>query len=173
MEIKFINVYSQKDFEEKMKQLNLDSSNVEIKFDKAFISIIGTPQCIEHYLHSEDTHWFKNNCHNVLNLEFDDIDEESKDWKGQTFYGITEEQAKQCVEFIEQNRGKNFYIHCRAGKSRSQGICRYILDMYGKEYGYDETKSCRKDNPCLTPNIRVVSMLKREFYKINGYNIED
>ena len=45
--------------------------------------------------------------------------------------------------------------------------------MYEKEYGYDETKSCRKDNPCLTPNIRVVSMLKREFYKMNGYNLED
>lgn len=173
METKYIKVYSHLDFDEKMYRLGIDTFNVEEESDKAFISIIGTPQCIEHYLHSKDTHWFKNNCYNVLNLEFDDIDEESKDWKGQTFYGITEEQAKQCVEFIEQNKGKNFYIHCRAGRSRSAGICRYILDMYGKEYGYDETKSCRKENPCKTPNIRVVSMLKREFYKMNGYNIED
>lgn len=171
MEIKRISVYSHNDFDTKMYRMGLDTFNVEQETDKAFISIIGTPQCIEHYLHSNDTHYF-NNANNVLNLEFDDIDEDELHWKDQIFYGITSEQARQCVEFIEKNIGKNFYLHCKAGRSRSMGICRYILDMYGKEYGYDETKSCRKDNPCSTPNMRVVTILKREYYRMKGYNVE-
>ena len=41
----------------------------------------------------------------------------------------------------------------------------YILDMYGEEYGYNEKESCRKDNPCKTPNINVLTKLKRTYYK--------
>lgn len=164
-----ISVFSHNDFDEKMYHLGLNMFNVEDEKDKAFISIIGTPQCQKYYLEENELHWFKNNTHNVLNLEFDDIDEESINWKGHTFYGLTESQAKQIVEFIDNNKGKHFYIHCKAGRSRSQGICRYILDTYGKEYGYDEKESCRKENPCVTPNIRVVSMLKQEYRNKFGY----
>ena len=164
-----ISVFSHNDFDEKMYRLGIDSNNVNKELDKAFISIICTPECQKYYLEENELHWFKNNTHNVLNLEFDDINDDSIEWKGHTFYGITEEQSKQLVEFIEKNKGKNFYIHCKAGKSRSQGICRYILDIYGKKYGYDEKLSCRKNNPCLTPNIRVVTMLKREYYKMIDY----
>ncbi len=168
-----IHVFSQNDFEKKLRDLGLNNSNVN-ESDCAFIQIIGTPECRQYYLNDDRRHYFVNcDSPNVLNLEFDDIDGDSITWKGHIFKGINEEQAKQCVEFIEKNKGKNFFISCRAGKSRSQGVCRYILDMYGNEYGYDETKSCRKDNPCLTPNIRVVTMLKREFYKLNGYNLEN
>ena len=69
------------------------------------------------------------------------------------------------VKFIEKHKGKNFYISCRAGKSRSQAVARYILDMYGEEYGYNEKESCRKENPCKTPNINVLTKLKRTYYK--------
>lgn len=172
MEIKRINVFSHNDFDEKMYQMGIFSSNVNDEKDKAFISIIGTPQCQKYYLEMDSYHWFKHNGDNVLNLEFDDISTEEFEWKGHTFYGISEEQTKQCVEFIEKNIGKHFYIHCQAGKSRSQAICRYILDMYGKEYGYDEKLSCRKDNPCKTPNIHVLTKLKREYYKMKGYNYD-
>lgn len=164
-----ISVYSHSDFDEKMYRLGLDFSNVEDEDDKAFISIICSPNCQEHYLHDIERHWFPNNTHNVLNLEFDDIDDDHINYNGHVFFGIDEQQAKQTVDFIEKNKGKNFYIHCKAGKSRSQAICRYILDIYGDEYGYNENKSCRKDNPCLTPNMRVLTMLKREFYKLIGY----
>ena len=169
-----IQVFSQNDFEEKMYRLNIDRFNVNEFYDKAFIQIIGTPECRKYYLNDDITkHWFINcTSNNVLNLEFDDIDEDEIVWNKRIFKGINNKQAKQIVNFIELHKGKDFYISCRAGKSRSQGICRYILDMYGKEYGYDETKSCRKDNPCLTPNMRVVTMLKREYYKLKGYNLE-
>lgn len=167
-----ISVYSHNDFDEKMYRLGIDTFNVEDEPDKAFISIICTPECQKYYLEENEFHWFKNNNHNVLNLEFDDIDGDTIEWKGHTFYGITEEQSKQLVDFIENNKGKNFYIHCKAGKSRSQGVCRYILDVYGDKYGYDQKLSCRKENPCTNPNQRVVRMLKREYYKQLGYEIE-
>ncbi len=102
---------------------------------------------------------------NVLNLEFDDVNEDIVIWKGHTFYGITDEQAEQIVDFIEKHKGKDFYIHCRAGKSRSIAVATYILDMYGEEYGYNEKESCRKDNPCKIPNINVLTKLKRTYYK--------
>ena len=41
-----ISVFSHNDFDEKMYRLGLDFSNVSDESDKAFISIIGTPQCI-------------------------------------------------------------------------------------------------------------------------------
>ena len=49
------------------------------------------------------------------------------------------------------------YIHCAAGVSRSQGVVRYILDTYGDEYDI----KTNPNNPCLTPNVHVVLMLKR------------
>ena len=49
--------------------------------------------------------------------------------------------------------------------SRSIAVATYILDMYGEEYGYNEKESCRKDNPCKTPNINVLTKLKRAYYK--------
>ena len=164
---KKINVYSQNDFVEKMYRLGLYSYNVnEVKDDKAFISIIGTEECRKYYLEEDTNHWFSNCTEdNVLNLEFDDVNEDIVNWKGHTFYGITDEQAEQIVDFIEKHKGKNFYISCRAGKSRSQAVARYILDMYGKEYGYNEKESCRKENPCKTPNINVLTKLKRTYYK--------
>lgn len=170
---RLISVFSQTDFEEKMYKLGLDSFNVsETNDDKAFIQIIGTPECRKYYIGVDVTHYFVNcDSPNVLNLEFDDIDTDEINWGGHVFKGISDEQAKAMVEFIDRNKGKDFYISCKAGKSRSQGICRYILDIYGHEYGYDEKESCRKDNPCLTPNMRVVTMLKKEYYKLNGiYN---
>ena len=170
---KKINVYSQEDFDEKMYRLDLYSYNVnEVKDDKAFISIIGTEECIKYYLEENTIHWFSNCTEdNVLNLEFDDVNEDIVNWKGRIFLGITDEQAKQIVNFIEKNKGKNFFLHCRVGRSRSAAICRYILDMYGEEYGYNEKESCRKDNPCKTPNINVLTKLKRAYYK--KFNIYD
>lgn len=170
---KKINVYSQNDFVEKMYRLGLYSYNVnEVKDDKAFISIIGTEECRKYYLEEDTNHWF-NNCteDNVLNLEFDDVNEEEVKWNNIILKGISDRQAELIVKFIEKHKGKNFYISCRAGKSRSQAVARYILDMYGEEYGYNEEESCRKDNPCKTPNINVLTKLKRAYYK--KFNVYD
>lgn len=68
-------------------------------------------------------------------------------------------------------RAKIFIYLVEQEKSRSQAVARYILDMYGEEYGYNEKESCRKDNPCKTPNINVLTKLKRTYYK--KFNIYD
>ena len=167
-----ISVFSHDDFDVKMYRLGLDDSNVEeCKNFNAFISIIGSNDSQKYYLEDDERHWFKINHENVLNVEFDDIEEDELLYKGVNFKGITNEQSEQIVDFIEKNKGKNFFLHCRAGRSRSAAICRYILDMYGEEYGYNEKESCRKENPCMTPNINVLTKLKRTYYK--KFNIYD
>lgn len=160
-------VFSQADFEKTMQNLCIDSFNVNDVKDKAFIQIIGTPECLEKYLEEDTKHYFNNcNADNVLNLAFDDIASEELIYDGVKFIGMSNKQAEQIVTFIEIHKGKDFYISCRAGRSRSQAICRYILDVYGDEYGYYENVSCRKDNPCNTPNIYVVALLKRVYYQM-------
>lgn len=69
------------------------------------------------------------------------------------------EEAFTLVKWIDKRikEDNTIYIHCAAGVSRSQGIVRYILDTYGDEY---EIKT-NPNNPCLTPNVHVVLMLKR------------
>ena len=164
-----ISVFSHIDFDVKMYKLGLTDDNVEECNNlNAFISIIGTNESHKYYLNDDEFHWFKVNHENVLNIEFDDINEDELMYKGVKFKGITNAQAEQVVDFIEKHKGKNWFLHCRAGKSRSQAVTRYILDIYGEEYGYNEKESCRKDNPCKTPNINVLTKLKRTYYKKFG-----
>lgn len=43
----------------------------------------------------------------------------------------TEDQAKEIVNFIEANKGKHFYVNCKAGKCRSGAICNFLQDYLG------------------------------------------
>lgn len=126
----------------------------------AFISIVGSPDCQEYYLGEKETHYFSQSHPTVLNLAFDDLACDSREWKGHVFYGLRGEQAEEIVKFIKANLGKDFWIHCRAGQSRSQGIVRYILDCYP-----DIVWETRRSNPCDTPNIDVVTKLKRIYWR--------
>ena len=139
--------------------------------DIAFISICCTPNCAKYWLEEEDEHWFKQSEGNVLNLNFDDISCDEREWNGFVFYGMSMGQAEETVEFIQRmiDQGiRRFWIHCRAGQSRSQGVVRYISDCYKDQF---EIKT-RSDNPCLTPNIDVVAKLKRiwRFSTIDSLN---
>ena len=156
-------IMSQKEFDEFCKSNGWSDSNVAKIHNMAFISIIGTKECLKYYLNEEETqHFFKKNHRNVLNLEFDDLTKDLN-WKGHIFKAMTDKQAEKCIKFIEKNRGKTIYVHCRAGVSRSQAFFRFIVDFY-EEYCED----CgRKDNPCLTPNAHVLTLLKRAYYKLN------
>lgn len=92
---------------------------------------------------NENEHYFRQ-AKNVLNVEF--LDDDS----------LCLEKALDIVKFIHDNIHKDFYIHCSAGKSRSQAIVRYILDCY-PQYEWET----REDNPCDTPNYHVVQQLKK------------
>ena len=130
----------------------------------------------------EEDHWFKTTNDRVLNINFDDVspefwwkhdmyDDAMNDNEQSKYFdssyinsrgGITKlhalnyNQARVIVKFIEDHRYCDFYIHCSAGVSRSQGVVRYVLDTYG-DY---ETNP---DNPCVCPNAHVTRMLKRVY----------
>ena len=70
----------------------------------AFISIVGSKECQEYYLGEEETHYFSQSHPTVLNLAFDDLACDSREWKGHVFYGLREEQAEEIVEFIKTIR---------------------------------------------------------------------
>lgn len=124
----------------------------------AIISIIGSPQCRD----DEEEHI----CHgdNVLNLEFDDcspqafgLDEnletytyKSSDTKETTLQFFTKEMALKSIEFINNNIGKDFYIHCFAGVSRSQAFVSFISQYYTQV-----NWETNPQNPCRFPNYFV------------------
>jgi hypothetical protein len=120
-----------------MEEMGLNDTNVE-KSNFAFISIIGTEECIKHYIGEDDKHYFKDHA-NVLNLELDDCGEYDIMYNGHHFKTMTMEQAERTVSFIEDmvNNGiKTFYIHCKAGYSRSRAVGEFIY-RYCKENDID------------------------------------
>lgn len=138
-------------FDKMCENKKINDFNVGCIQDKAFISIVGTKDVQEYYLEEKEYHWFKHKHSNVLNLEFDDVDED-KEWDGHVAMAITDEQAEEIVNFIEENLGKNFLIHCRAGMSRSQAIKHFIVS------NYEEYKDVPLDT-CSTPNVCVLRKL--------------
>ena len=94
--------YPHEQFDIKCYSLGLYDYNVENDNNHAFISIIGTEECRKHYLEEDETHWFKKNHINVLNLEFDDVTEDTE-LNGHLLKAMIEEQAQKCVDFIEEN----------------------------------------------------------------------
>lgn len=131
--------------------------------DAALISICCNPEVARWVLPDSDEHFFHSEHENVLNVEFDDVTEDEKVFDGSpygmprnfTARGITPGTAERVVKFIEGHKGMDFLIHCRAGKSRSQGVVRYILDFYPGPF---ETVA---SNPCLTYNIHTYTSLRK------------
>ena len=135
--------------------------------DTTVISIAGTKDSQELYLKEEEKHWFPES-ENVLNLNFDDIAQDELLYSGILFKGLTMEDASRAANFIVKSvvRGNDIYVNCRAGKSRSQGIVRFILDSFS-----DIEFELNPDNPPLTPNMDVVAKLKRAFY-LEGLDVD-
>jgi len=127
------------------------------------ISIIGTPEVLKDYLEEPDTKHFLPDGPRVLNLEFDDITCDEFEWKGIHAYGITLEQAGEIIRFLEKavSEGLDIYIHCRAGRSRSQAIVRYVKSRWEGPW---ETNPW---NPDDTPNYFVLGKLREYDEKQN------
>lgn len=166
-----IKTLSHKAFDEFCSQQGLNDANVELQEDSAFISIIGTEECRKYYLEDETGHWFKESHPNVLNLEFDDITEDMM-WKGRQFKAMTKDHAKEVIEFIENNKNKNFYVHCKAGISRSGAISRFIYDFYNKDGVYSDI-DFEKYNSYTRPNNHILILLKRCFYEKYGLFVDN
>ena len=149
-----INVYSQFLFDKEMKALGLNDDNVENE-NAAFISIIGTKECLEYYLDEGKTkHYFNDNHNNVLKT-------------------IDMEQAEKAVDFIENminNDVASINIHCRAGYSRSRAFAEFIY-RYCKEHNIEVEYDDRNDYTSFI-NQGVLRKLNNAYWKkhkINGY----
>lgn len=117
--------------------MGLNDTNVSEK-NLAFVSIIGTEECIKYYIKEDDKHYFKDHT-NVLNLEFDDCGEYDIMYNGYHFKTMNMAQAERTVDFIEDMVSKGvetFYIHCKAGYSRSRAVGEFIY-RYCKEKDID------------------------------------
>ena len=159
-------------FDEEMKKIGLNDENVE-QTDMAFISIIGTPECLKYYLDEGKTkHYFSDGHLNVLNLDFDDIDC-YVDYNGHLFKTMSMEQAEATIDFIENmvRMGVGeIKIHCRAGYSRSRAVAEFIY-RYCKENDVDVEYDDRNDFSTLL-NQGVLRRLNNAYWKknkINGY----
>ena len=116
---------------------------------------------------------------NVLNLNFDDSDpvalglndnletftyKRNHDNKEITLKFFSKSMAKKCIEFIEANKDKHFFIHCSAGISRSQAFVKFIKNAYCETEFYTNP-----DNPCRHPNGFVYQKLAQA-YRERYYN---
>lgn len=159
-----ITVLSHYRFDEKMKELGLNDKNVE-DTNKAFISIIGTPECLTYYLDEGKTkHFFKDHP-NVLNLDFDDIEDDVL-YNGHLFKTMRMEQAEKSIQFIEDsiNKGvESFDIHCRAGMSRSRAFGEFIY-RYCKEHDIEVEYEDRDDYTTVL-NAGVLRRLNHAYWK--------
>lgn len=159
-----IKVLSQYLFDEDMKKMGLNDDNVE-KTNMAFISIIGTPECLTYYLDEGNTkHYFKNH-QNVLNIEFDDIGDDVM-YNGHHFKTISILQAENAVDFIEKivkSWPDCVYIHCRAGFSRSRAFAEFIY-RYCKENNI-EVEYEDRDNYTTMLNYGVLKKLEHAYWK--------
>jgi predicted protein tyrosine phosphatase len=142
-----------KSFEDIMKSTNLDDTNIENKKDTCLISITDPDEgerVFEHY--------FKENHKNVLNLKFGDVDRDIKTKHG-ICNAMSKEQAKECYDFIKENRDVQYWIiHCTMGISRSGAIAQFINDFFGVDEHFN------RNNPYISPNPHVSSLLKIEMY---------
>lgn len=155
---------SHKEFDKRMREMGLDSSNVGEHKDKVFISIIGTKECLEHYLREDDTtHYFSNGTDNVLNLDFDDLDRDFV-YNGYKFKAMTMKQAEESIDFIERTIGvSEYYVHCRAGVSRSRAFCEMIsriLEENGVDFEYED-----RDKYSNRLNSGVLRRLTHAYWK--------
>ena len=146
-----VKVLSKPEFNEYVSNhLHLNDTNVK-DFPLAFISI-------------NDTHgnwsisWFDSDHPNVLRLWFDDVehDLELSPTNKESCRAFSQEQGKQVREFIDNNKDKDFLVHCSAGISRSGAVGRFIVDYLQGDREYFE-----KNNPHIHPNGRVSRILNR------------
>jgi predicted protein tyrosine phosphatase len=142
--MKKIFVLSKNNFDNFCLKNEITDSTVDEFYEICFISI-----------HNTNDNWkyaFSENHSNVLNLTFDDIEE---DVAQKNAYAFTSLQASELYEFILSNSDKSiFVIHCTAGISRSGAIGTFIANYFNVDM-----EEFKMDNPYILPNSHVLKML--------------
>ena len=138
-------IFSRQDFNKAMEDSHITCA-AELPDHVAVISICEP---------NDSYHYFEESP-NVLNIDFWDVTEESA--KIYQVKPLSIEKASLIYRFIENHIGKDFYIHCKAGMSRSQAVGRYLEDCYG----YKVVTNIRP-----FPNPHVLKILKDLYNQCN------
>ena len=157
-------VLSHEFFDKKMRILGLNDKNVE-DVKMAFISIIGTEECLKYWLKESDTRHYFTNHPNVLNLEFDDIGNDVM-YHGHHFRTMRMNQAEDAIDFIEKMIDSDIdtiYIHCRAGMSRSRAFGEFIY-RYCNEHDIEIIYEDRDDYTTIL-NQGILRRLNHAYWK--------
>ena len=114
----------------------------------------------------------QNNIKSVLYLHFDDIDNingyEIKKDEGFVvdihnccYELISDEDAEKIVNFVNRHKDSvdTIIVHCRAGISRSSGVCAAIMKYL------EGNDSAIFDNPRYHPNMRCYRTVLNKFYE--------
>jgi len=148
-----IYIMSKVQFHDMINRNGIDDSNVDEFTRLAFICIDDTSG--DYYSNP----LFKRNHHNVLNLRFDDVEEDlqvSPTNKEMT-QAFTKYDAERIVKFLESNtRINTLVIHCAAGISRSGAVGQFALD-----YLNGDKENFKLNNSHISPNARVLQLLNR------------
>ena len=145
-----VKILSKPEFNQVMGNNKIDDNNVET-IPSALISINDS-------FGNWSVSWFDRDHPNVLRLWFDDIEhnnEVSPTNQG-SCSAFSDEQAHQVIEFVKQNRDKNFLVHCSAGISRSGAVGTFINGYCGGDW-----EEFKRSNPYISPNPRVSRMLNQ------------
>lgn len=88
--------------------------------------------------------------HDILYMQFDDIEDDS--WHG--WKGIDDAQAREIAKFILYHTGKDIWVHCFAGISRSAGVVVAVCRAFPEYIAEDQSA-------WDLPNKRVASMVHK------------
>lgn len=136
-------------FNNAMSERNINDETIKAWKNQAFIEIQS-----ERDLDS-CPFWFKENHPNVLRITFDDTEKDYLD-KDYWVRVITDEKAKEIFDFVIQNKGKHFLIHCHAGVSRSGAVAQFICEL--NDISLQEFQTM---NPYTLPSFEVLSKLRK------------
>lgn len=133
--------------------------------EKSYISIEGTPECIEYWIKDDDNDHLLPDGPHILNLNFDDVVEDEYEYEGHIFRTISYDEAREILDFVMKEKGRDIVIHCKAGKSRSQAVARFIVDCFPDDW--------KGVGLLRTYNPEVLGRLKRVYYeRLYDGNIE-
>tara|TARA_R110000868_G_scaffold12456_8_gene59571 strand:+ start:5905 stop:6384 length:480 start_codon:yes stop_codon:yes gene_type:complete len=98
---------------------------------------------------------------NVLNLWFDDAEEELPLLNGDKLVLFNDEMANQVIDFVEKNKNaKGWVLHCTMGKCRSGAVGSFLVDYFGIDWF-----EFKKTNPKVSPNCLVKTLLTSNYLK--------
>jgi predicted protein tyrosine phosphatase len=99
-------------------------------------------------------------CRNVLNLWFDDAEEDLPLLNGDKLILFDEMMAQKIVNFVQENRTARCWIlHCTAGISRSGAVGEVLSEYFQIDY-----KDFKYHNPQTKPNCLVKNILRKKFF---------